>query len=157
MSDANAQTPQEPDMPGRPPQPPYRPPYPSQNASPTSSSSQPMPTSALGGLTPAKDIEWGSYAHLGGLLGFLPALIIWILFKDRGRFTDAEGKEALNFQITVLVGYFASSVLTVVTFGLLSWLFTVLWIVSAIFSIMGYLAAKKGRNYRYPFALRLIK
>ncbi|TFD45587.1 DUF4870 domain-containing protein [Cryobacterium frigoriphilum] len=145
MSDPNAQTPNDPNLSGRPPQPPYQSQYPA------------TPAGAAAGLTPAKDIEWGSYAHLGGLLGFVPALIIWIVFKDRGRFTDAEGKEALNFQITVLIGYVASTVLTVVTFGLLSWLFTVIWIVSAIFSIMGFLAAKEGRNYRYPFALRLIK
>ncbi|MFC5930303.1 DUF4870 domain-containing protein [Cryobacterium melibiosiphilum] len=139
----NAQNPNDPNLSGRPPQPPYQPQYPS--------------APAAAGLTPAKDIEWGSYAHLGGLLGFVPALIIWIVFKDRGRFTDAEGKEALNFQITVLIGYVAATVLTVVTFGLLSWLFTVIWILSAIFSVMGFLAAKEGRNYRYPFALRLIK
>ena len=140
MSDPNAPSPNDPNLSGRPPQPPY----------------QGMPPAAPAGLTPAKDIEWGSYAHLGGLLGFVPALIIWIVFKDRGRFTDAEGKEALNFQITVLIGYFAATVLTVVTFGLLSWLFTILWILSAIFSVLGFLAAKEGRNYRYPFALRLI-
>lgn len=143
MSDPNAQPPQDPNLSGRPPQPSYQQPYAS--------------AAAPAGLTPARDIEWGSYAHLGGLLGFLPALIIWVVFKDRGRFTDAEGKEALNFQITILIGYLASSVLTVVTFGLLSWLFTAVWIVSAIFSVMGFLAAKEGRNYRYPFALRLIK
>ena len=147
MSDPNAPTPNDPNQSGRPPQPPYQSqPY-----------QQGTPASSATGLTPAKDIEWGSYAHLGGLLGFLPALIIWIVFKDRGRFTDAEGKEALNFQITMLIGYFAATVLTVVTFGILSWVFTVLWILSAIFSVLGFVAAKEGRNYRYPFALRLIK
>lgn len=151
MSDPNDATPNDPNLSGRPPQPRYQsqPPYPSQPSGQPASSGQP-------GLTPAKDIEWGSYAHLGGLLGFAPALIIWIVFKDRGRFTDAEGKEALNFQITVLIGYVAATVLTVVSFGILNWLFTVIWIISAIFSVLGFLAAKEGRNYRYPFAVRLI-
>jgi hypothetical protein len=145
MSDPNAPTPNDPNFSGRPPQPSYQAPYPQ------------TPAAARAGLTPAKDIEWGSYAHLGGLLGFAPALIIWIVFKDRGRFTDAEAKEALNFQITVLIGYAVATVLTVVTFGLVSWLPTIIWIVSAIFSVLGFLAAKDGRNYRYPFALRLIR
>ena len=145
MSDPNAPTPNDPNLSGRPPQPPYQSQY------------QETPAAARSGLTPAKDIEWGSYAHLGGLLGFAPALIIWIVFKNRGRFTDAEGKEALNFQVTVLIGYVAATVLTVVTFGILSWLYTIIWILSAILSVMGFLAAKEGRNYRYPFAVRLIK
>ena len=64
--------------------------------------SQPAPQPAAP-LSPAEDIQWGSFAHLGGILGLLPALIIWLIFKDRGPFTNSEGKEALNFQITLLI------------------------------------------------------
>jgi hypothetical protein len=115
-------------------------------------------------LSETDDRLWASLAHLGGILSFLPSLIIWLVFKDRGRFTSAEAKEALNFQITLLIGYVAINVaafiLAIVTFGIgglliaLAWL---LWVVGVIFSIMGYLQAKDGRTYRYPFALRLIK
>jgi hypothetical protein len=115
-------------------------------------------------LSEADDRQWASFAHLGGILSFLPALIIWLVFKDRGRLTNTEGKEALNFQITLAIGYVAISVLSTIiavfTFGiggLLSGLTGVLWVVGVIFSIMGFLQAKDGRNYRYPFALRLIK
>ena len=51
-------------------------------------------------LTEAEDRQWASFAHLGGILSFLPSLIIWLVFKDRGAFTNVEAKEALNFQIT---------------------------------------------------------
>ena len=115
-------------------------------------------------LSEADDRQWASLAHLGGILSFLPSLIIWLVFKDRGRFTSTEAKEALNFQITLLIGYVAinviSLILAIVTFGIggmfvsLSWL---LWVAGVIFSIMGFLKAKDGQNYRYPFALRLIK
>jgi uncharacterized Tic20 family protein len=110
-----------------------------------------------------QDRQWASLAHLGGILSFPPALIIWLVFKDRGAFTNEQGKEALNFQITLLIGYVAlnvlSTILALVTFGLLSGLFSlgwVLWLVGSIFSVLGYLSAKDGRPYRYPFALRLI-
>ena len=114
-------------------------------------------------LTAEQDRQWASLAHLGGILSFPPALIIWLVFKDRGAFTNEEGKEALNFQITLLFGYvainLAATILGLLTFGLLSVISSlgwVLWLIGSIFSVLGYLSAKDGRPYRYPFSLRLI-
>ncbi|WP_104162426.1 DUF4870 domain-containing protein [Cryobacterium sp. N22] len=114
-------------------------------------------------LTAEQDRQWASLAHLGGILSFPPALIIWLVFKDRGTFTNEEGKEALNFQITLLIGYvainLAATILGLLTFGLLSVISSlgwVLWLIGSIFSVLGYLSAKDGRPYRYPFSLRLI-
>ncbi|WEO79082.1 DUF4870 domain-containing protein [Cryobacterium sp. SO2] len=114
-------------------------------------------------LTAEQDRTWASLAHLGGILSFLPSLIIWLVFRARGQFTDGEAKEALNFQITLLIGYVAinivSTILGLITFGLLSGLGSltwVLWLVGSIFSVLGFLSARTGRPYRYPFALRLI-
>lgn len=115
-----------------------------------------QPQAAAGApLTPAQDTQWGSFAHLGGILGFLPSLIIWLVFKDRGQFTNTEAKEALNFQITLLFGYLVSLVLTVVFIGVL--LYWAVAIVGIVFSILAFLKAKDGNHYRYPFAIRLIK
>jgi len=148
MSDPNAQAPKDPNFGQRPPQPPYQP-------------AGPAPAAAL---TETEDRQWASFAHLGGILGFLPSLIIWLVFKDRGRFTDIEAKEALNFQITLVFGYLAiniiSAILAVITFGvggvfgLLVW---AVWIVGLVFSIQGFTKAKDGQHYRYPFSIRLIK
>jgi hypothetical protein len=137
MTDPNAQS-SDPNVPPTPPQPPAAP--------------QPV---AAAPLSPEQDIQWGSFAHLGGILGFLPALIIWLVFKDRGSFTNTEGKEALNFQITLVFGYIISAILIVVVIGaVLSW---VVWIAGVVFSIIAFLQAKDGKHYRYPFAIRLIK
>ncbi len=115
-------------------------------------------------LTPAEDNQWASFAHLGGILGILPALIIWLIFKDRGAHTNTEGKEALNFQITLFIAYVAINILAIVigavTFGIggvIGLLVWVVWIAGVIFSIMGFTKAKDGNSYRYPFAIRLIK
>jgi uncharacterized Tic20 family protein len=116
-------------------------------------------------LSEAEDRQWASFAHLGGILSFLPSLIIWLVFKDRGSFTNVEAKEALNFQITIAIAYVAlailSGILTVVTFGIFGiiapLLFLALWVLSLIFCIQGFIKAKDGNHYRYPFALRLIK
>ncbi|POH61567.1 DUF4870 domain-containing protein [Cryobacterium zongtaii] len=124
---------------------------------------QPTGSGTAAALTPEQDKLWASLAHLGGILSFLPALIIWLVFKERGRFTAGEAKEALNFQITLLIGYLAISVLSTIlgllTFGLLAGLGSltwVLWLIGAIFSVLGFVSARDGRPYRYPFALRLI-
>lgn len=125
--------------------------------------SQPQPAAAP--LTQEQDLQWASFAHLGGIIGFLPSLIIWLVFKDRGQFTNTEAKEALNFQITATIAYVAilvvNSVLTAVTFGfwaLIGWILPLaLWVIVIVFSIQGFLKAKDGNHYRYPFAIRLIK
>ena len=106
-------------------------------------------------LTEVEDRQWASFAHLGGIIGFLPSLIIWLIFKDRGAFTNTEAKEALNFQITMAIAYIVGSILTVILIG--GFISLAAFILSVIFSIQGFLKAKDGTAYRYPFAIRLIK
>jgi len=119
-------------------------------------------------LTTAEDNQWASFAHLGGILGPLPSLIIWLVFKDRGSFTNQEGKEALNFQITVVIAIFALGIvgsilagaLFIPTFGAsaaLTGLGWFAWLAGAIFSVIAFLKVKDGIAYRYPFAIRFIK
>lgn len=95
-------------------------------------------------------------AHLGGIVfGFVPALIIWLVKKEQGEdFAVRQAKEALNFQITALIGYVISWVLMFLLIGFL--VFMLLWVAVIVFSIIGAVAASKGTEYKYPFALRLI-
>ncbi len=113
-------------------------------------------------LSAAEDKQYASFAHLGGILGILPALIIWLIFKDRGPVVNREGKEALNFQITALIGYVACSILgTILAVVLIGFLFylvmAAIWVCNIIFSIMGFVKVNDGGSYRYPFAIRFIK
>ncbi|MBX3100054.1 MAG: DUF4870 domain-containing protein [Salinibacterium sp.] len=116
-------------------------------------------------LTPAEDQQWASFAHLGGILGFIPALVIWLVFKDRGPKSNVEGKEALNFQIAVAIAQVAifilNAILTAVTlgfWGLVGWLLPLaVWVMSLIWSIMGFQKVNQGGSYRYPVSIRLIK
>ena len=75
------------------------------------------PPAAGAPLTAEQDRQWASLAHLGGILFFPPALIIWLVFKDRGPFTNTEGKEALNFQITVALAMVACFFLMLLIIG----------------------------------------
>lgn len=131
----------------------------------TDANPQPAAPQPAAQLTPAEDKQWASFAHLGGILSFLPSLIIWLVFKARGPFTDTEAKEALNFQITLAIAqvvlFIIGAILSVITFGLFaivqSLLSFAIWAVGVIFSIIGFTKAKDGTNYRYPFALRFVK
>ena len=143
MTDPNASSPDADGRPTPPPAPPQGTP-----------AGAPQPVAAEP-LSQEQDVQWASFAHLGGIVGFLPSLIIWLVFKDRGSFTNTEAKEALNFQITIVFAYIVGSILTVILIG--AFIVWAAWIVSVVFSIIAFLKAKDGQHYRYPFAIRLIK
>jgi uncharacterized Tic20 family protein len=107
---------------------------------------------------PQEDRTLAMLTHLSGIiLGCVVPLVIWLINKeksDKGWLTD-QAKEALNFQITILIGYIAGTVLTIILIGPLISLAA--WVVSVIFSIIAGLKANEGVAYRYPFAIRLIK
>ncbi|MDP9026270.1 MAG: DUF4870 domain-containing protein [Actinomycetota bacterium] len=114
-------------------------------------------------LTESEDKQWASFAHFGNILSFVPALIIWLIFRERGPKTNVEGKEALNWGINVtgafiilqiLNAILAFTIITVFLFGLI--IFALL-IVNIIFAIMGGVKVNGGGSYRYPANIRWIK
>ena len=107
-------------------------------------------------LNPAEEKQWAMFAHLGGILGILPSLIIYLIYKDRGPFIKDQSQEALNFQITALIGYVALAVVAVIL-PIPIPLNVLLWIGVIVFSVIGGMAANRGEAYRYPFSLKLIK
>ncbi|WP_374012031.1 DUF4870 domain-containing protein [Pseudoxanthomonas koreensis] len=116
------------------------------------------PPPAPEGAAPQDQRTMALLAHLLGIItGFIGALVIWLVSKDdaaKGFVTD-QAKEALNFQITLFIGYVVAWVLSFILIGLL--VFPVLMIANLVFSILGGMKANNGEAYRYPFALRLIK
>ena len=100
--------------------------------------------------------------HLLGILtGFLGPLILWIVKKDSSHFINHHGREALNFQLTLLRAMFCLvSIMIVLMFILIGFfLFPVVILVSIgalVLEIIACVAASKGEWYRYPFCLRLV-
>jgi len=93
--------------------------------------------------------------HLGGILfSFIPALIVWMLKKEDSIYIATQAKEALNFQITVLIGHLVAGVLIWVLIGFL--LIPVIWLLNIVFCIIAAISTSKGQVYCYPFSLRLI-
>ena len=96
--------------------------------------------------------------HLSGIiLSFIVPLVIWLTNKDKSDkgWLNDQAKEALNFQITLLIVYVVGTILTVILIGALINL--VAWLTCIVLSIMAALKVNEGVAYRYPFALRLIK
>jgi uncharacterized protein len=86
--------------------------------------------------------------------------VIWLVKKDSMPFVNDQGKEALNFNITVAIVFFALFVLTLITLGLgvliavpVGIIVGVAWLV---FTIIAAIRANEGVRYRYPYTLRLI-
>src|SRR4029079_17035584 len=96
--------------------------------------------------------------HLSGIVaGFIGPLIIWLINKEKTDKTwlNDQAKEALNFQITLLIAYFVAGVLTLALIGI--FLIFALMLANIVLCIMAGMKANEGVAYRYPFALRLIK
>lgn len=107
-------------------------------------------------ITPSSEEKnIATVTHLGGtVFSFVPGLVVWLIKKEESAYITDQAKEALNFQITVLIGYLIASVLAWVLIGFL--LYPIIWVVNLVLCIMAAVAASKGETYRYPFALRLI-
>lgn len=104
----------------------------------------------------AEERNFATLTHLGGIFfSFVPALIVWLLKKDASTFLADQSKEALNFQITVLIGVFASYILMLLLVGFL--LLPAVLLANLVLCIVAAVTASSGKNYRYPFALRLIQ
>jgi uncharacterized protein len=115
-----------------------------------------------GSAISADERQWGMFAHLSALLGFivpfgnlLGPLIIWQIKKNEMAFVADQGKEALNFQITVAIAVFVCILLMVIFIGFL--LLPVVGIAALVLTVIAGIKANNGERYRYPFALRLIK
>jgi uncharacterized Tic20 family protein len=94
---------------------------------------------------------------LGIFTHFIGPLILWLMKKDQSRYIDAQGKEIINFQITVFLTAIAVMIIAIVTLGIGALLFPVLGITYLVFMIIGAVTASKGNFYRFPLALRLLK
>jgi uncharacterized protein len=107
-------------------------------------------------LTPSSDDKnIATVTHLGGtVFSFIPGLLVWILKKDDSAYVADQAKEALNFQITVLIASFIASILIWLIIGLA--LLPLIWLVNVVFCIIAAISSSKGETYRYPICLRLI-
>lgn len=116
----------------------------------------------LVGAPSAEERQWAMFAHLSALAGLIipfgsiiGPLVIWLIKKDTMAFVNDQGKEALNFNITVAIAAIVCWILCFVLIGIP--LFAALVIAWLVLVVVGTIKANEGTTYRYPFALRLVK
>ena len=107
--------------------------------------------------------NWAMICHLAGFFGFgLPVaghvvgpLIIWMLKRDEHPFIDHQGKEAVNFQISMVI---YGAILTPTLCLLIGIpLLVALMITDIVLMIIAAVSASRGEPYRYPLTIRLVK
>ena len=132
--------------------------------------SAPEDTAPAGRVPPGLDSPpsqdertWGMLSHLSALVGLvipffgaiLAPLIIWLAWRDRSPFVGEQAKEALNFNISVAIGWLVCGLLTVVFIGIL--LGIGLFFAWLALTILAAIRASEGVQYRYPLNLRLVR
>jgi uncharacterized protein len=122
-----------------------------------------IPSSAEAPIaTRSEERTWALAAHLSAFAGviipfgnLLAPLIIWSIKKDEMPFVNDQGKEAVNFQITITIALVISFVLVFLFIGIL--LLPIVGIFAAVMSVIAAIKANDGIAYRYPVTIRFIK
>ena len=113
------------------------------------------------GPTNSEERTWAMCAHLSTFAGHLipfgnlgGPLLIWMLKKDTMPLVNDQGKEALNFQITMTLALLVAGLLIFVLVGFI--LLPAVWLFDVIITIVAAVKANEGVAYRYPCCLRFV-
>ncbi len=106
---------------------------------------------------------WAMLCHLSTFAGLIipiignivAPLIIWAMKKDEMPLVDDQGKEALNFQISITIYGIIAGFLCFILIGIP--IVIALYIFSIVMTIIAAIKANEGEKYRYPLCIRLIK
>jgi uncharacterized Tic20 family protein len=108
------------------------------------------------------DKTFGMLSHLLALAGcliplgnILGPLVIWLIKKDQSAFVNDQGKESINFQISITIYGIISAILIIVVIGILTSIaLGIFWLVLIIVASV---KANEGQLYRYPLTIRFLK
>jgi len=107
--------------------------------------------------------RWAMLCHLLALSGLLAngigfllgPLVMWLVKREEHPFIDDQGKEAVNFQLTMFLALLVSLPLCLILIGFL--MMIAVGILMTVFPIVGAIQASEGRAYRYPLSIRFIQ
>ncbi|MBM7830727.1 putative Tic20 family protein [Agromyces cerinus] len=106
-------------------------------------------------LSPADEKLWATLVHIGGIFfSFIPALIGYLVLKDKGPFVREHTATALNFQITMAIAAVVSSFLALIIIGF--FLLAAISVLIIVFSIIAAVKANQGQPYTYPLSIKFV-
>ncbi len=128
----------------------------------------PTATPSIAAAQSSDERMWAMIGHLSAFSAFVTGigcivgpLIVWLVKRDTLPFAADQAKEALNYNITVAIGFVALVLFSIITLGIgLVIAYPVgvlLWLAWIVFTIIAAIKANEGVAYRYPFTLRLVK
>lgn len=106
-------------------------------------------------MNPADEKLWSTLVHIGGIFfSFFPALIGYLVLKDRGPFVRAHTATALNFQLTMLIAQVVGWITAIIFVGFL--ILGAVWVLTIVLSIIAAIKANKGEWYTYPLSIKFV-
>ena len=107
-------------------------------------------------MNPSDEKLWAVLVNLGGIFfSFLPALIGYLVLKDRGPFVRAHTATALNFQLTLLIAYVVGGILSIVIIGIP--ILIAAGILAIVFPIIAAVKAGNGQWWTYPLTIPFVR
>ncbi len=108
-----------------------------------------------------KERTWAMFCHLGAFAGYIipfggiiGPIIVWAMKKDQYELVDDQGKEAINFNISMIIYYIVSAVLILALVGIP--LLVALIFFRIIITVVAAIKANEGVRFRYPLCIRFI-
>lgn len=115
-------------------------------------------------LSPETEKQIGALAHgvgaaatffSGGTLGFVAALVMYFIYRDRGPFVRSHVANALNVQIMIGIGLIISALLMIILVGFIT--YPIVWIVGIVLHIVGAVKAMNGEYWKPPMTPDFVK
>ena len=107
-------------------------------------------------MRPEDERLWSILTHVGGIVFFLLApLIAYLVLRERGPFVRHHTGQALNFQLTMLIGYAVGIVTSWAGIGIL--IVIAAGLLTLVFGIVAAVATSRGEFYRYPIAITFVR
>ena len=104
---------------------------------------------------------WAMFCHLSAFAGFIipfgsiiGPIVVWSIKRDQYPLVDDQGKEAINFQISMLIYFIVSAILVFVLVGIP--LLVAIFFFRIIITVVAAVKANEGVRYRYPLSIRFV-
>lgn len=119
------------------------------------------PEEAPAALPGRDERTWAMACHLAALAGYvfplgniLGPLVVWLVKREQFPLVDDQGKESLNFQISITLYALVAALLSLIVIGIP--LLIAVLVFQFVMILVAAVHANEGSRYRYPLTLRFV-
>ena len=124
---------------------------------------EPPQKEEAGAMSQKDERTWATFCHVAAFAGLIVwycgniigPLVVWLVKRQESAFVDENGKEAVNFQISMTIYYIVATVLILALIGFV--ILPALFVFNIVCTIMAAVKANDGKEFRYPLCIRFIK